>query len=197
MFSFPLTLLPSNQWFFFPVLVVLPCPKSHINEILQYVTFLIWLLSLSIILWPPHVKSWLIGKDSDAGRDWGLEEKGTTEDEMAGWHHWLDGHEFEWIPGVGDGQGGLACCNSQGRKESDTTQLNWTELNTFQIYPCIRFFFFFLLLSFLLSFHSIHSMHFHSVFIHSPDDVNFCYFLVLMIMTENKFSINIHIEIFV
>ena len=82
------------------------------------------------VLWPSHVKSWLIGKDSDAGRDWGQEEKGTTEDEMAGWHHWLDGHESEWTPGVGDGQGGPACCNSWGRKESDTTErLNWTELN--------------------------------------------------------------------
>ena len=81
-------------------------------------------------LWPPHVKSWLIGKDSDAGRNWGQEEKGMTEDEMAGWHHQLDGREFEWTPGVGDGQGGLACCNSWGRKESDTTEpLNWTELN--------------------------------------------------------------------
>ena len=66
------------------------------------------------ILWPPHAKSWLNGKDSDAGRDWGQEEKGTTEVEMAGWHHWLDGHEFEWTPGVGDGQGGLECCNSWG-----------------------------------------------------------------------------------
>ena len=80
------------------------------------------------ILWPPHAKSWLIGKDSDAGRHWGQEEKGTTEDEMAGWHHWLDGHESEWTLGVGDGQGGLACCSSWGCKESDTTeQLNWTE----------------------------------------------------------------------
>ena len=80
------------------------------------------------VLWPPHEKSWLIGKDSDAGRDWGQEEKGTTEDEMAGWHHRLDGHEFEWTPGVGDGQGGLVCCNSWSRKESDTTErLNWTE----------------------------------------------------------------------
>ena len=61
------------------------------------------------VLWPPHTKSWLIGTDSDAGRDWGQEEKGTTEDEMAGWHHRLDGRGFEWIPGVGDGQGGLAC----------------------------------------------------------------------------------------
>ena len=78
--------------------------------------------------WLPHVKSRLIGKDSDAGRDWGQEEKGMTEDEMAGWHHWLDGHESGWTLGVGDGQGGLACCDSWGRKESDTTeQLNWTE----------------------------------------------------------------------
>jgi len=80
------------------------------------------------VLWPPHVKSWLTGKDSDAGRDWGQEEKGTTEDEMAGWHHWLDGHESEWTLGVGDGQGGLECCDSWGNKESDITeQLNWTE----------------------------------------------------------------------
>ena len=81
-------------------------------------------------LWPPHAKNWLIGKDSDAGRDWGQEEKGTTEDEMAGWHHRLDRRESEWTLGVGDGQGGLACCDSWGRKESDTTEgLNWTELN--------------------------------------------------------------------
>ena len=82
------------------------------------------------VLWPPHVKSWLIGKASDAGRDWRQEEKGTTEDEMAGWHHWLDGCDSEWTPGVGDGQGGLVCCDSWGCKESDTTErLNWTELN--------------------------------------------------------------------
>ena len=81
------------------------------------------------VLWPPHVKSWFIRKDSDAGRDWGQEEKGTTEDEITGWHHWLDGHKFEWTLGVGDGQGGLACCDSWSRKESDTTErLNWTEL---------------------------------------------------------------------
>ena len=82
------------------------------------------------VLWPPHAKSWLIGKDSGAGRDWGQKEKGTTEDEMAGWHHWLDGLESGWIPGVGDGEGGLVCCDSWGCKESDTTeQLKWTELN--------------------------------------------------------------------
>ena len=79
-----------------------------------------------------HGESWLIGKDSDAGRDCGQEEKGTTEDEMAGWHHWLDGHESEWTLGVCDGQGGQACCNSWGRKELDTNErLNWTELNVF------------------------------------------------------------------
>ena len=78
------------------------------------------------ILWPPHVKSWLIGKDSDAGRDWGKEEKGTVEDEMAGW---LDGQELEWTPGVDEGQGVLACCDSWGHKESEMTEcLNWTEL---------------------------------------------------------------------
>ena len=78
------------------------------------------------VLWPSHAKSWLIGKASDAGRDWGQEKKGTMEDEMAGWHHWLDGCESGWTPGVGDGQGGLTCCGSWGRKESDTTErLNW------------------------------------------------------------------------
>ena len=84
------------------------------------------------VLWPPHAKSWLTGEDSDAWRDWGQEEKGTTEDEMAGWHHWLDGRESEWVwvnSGVCDGQGGLVCCHSWGRKESDTTErLNWTEV---------------------------------------------------------------------
>ena len=74
------------------------------------------------ILWPPHAKSWLVGKDPDAGR------KRMTEDELAGWHHWLDGRESEWTPGDGEGQGSLACCDSRGRKESDTTeQLNWNE----------------------------------------------------------------------
>jgi len=69
-------------------------------------------------------------EDPDAGKDWGLEEKGMTEDEMVGWHHWLNGHGFGWTPGVGDGQGGLVCCGSWGLKESNTTeQLNWTELN--------------------------------------------------------------------
>ena len=82
------------------------------------------------VLWLPHAESWLTGKYSEAGRDWGQEEKGIIEDEMAGWHHRLNGHEFEWTPEVGDGQGGLACWDSWGCKESDTTeQLDWTELN--------------------------------------------------------------------
>ena len=81
------------------------------------------------IHWPPHVKSWLIGKDCDAGKDWGQEEKGTTEDEMVEWHHWLNGHGFGWTLGVGDGQGGLACCSLWGCKKLDMTEwLNWTEL---------------------------------------------------------------------
>ena len=82
------------------------------------------------VLWPPHVKSWLIGKDPDAGRNWRHEKKGMTEDEMAGWHHWLNGHGFRWTLGVGDGQGGLVCCGSWGHKESDTT--DWSELKPSQ-----------------------------------------------------------------
>ena len=78
------------------------------------------------ILWPPDVKNWLIGKDPEAGKDWRWEEKRTTQDEMVGWHHWLNGHEFEKALGVGDGQGNLACCSSWCHKESDTTELNWT-----------------------------------------------------------------------
>ena len=104
------------------------------------------------ILGPPDAKNWLIWKDPDAGKDWGQEEKGTTEDEMVGWHHWLDGHGFWWTPGVGDGQGGLACCRPWGCKESDTTELNWTDLWVLRfevfflfvyIFLCTTFFFFF------------------------------------------------------
>ena len=79
------------------------------------------------ILWPPDAKNWLIWKDPDAGKDWRQEEKGTTEDEMAGWHHWLNGHEFEQTPGVGHGHRGLACCSPWVCKELDMTDwLNWT-----------------------------------------------------------------------
>ena len=82
------------------------------------------------ILLPPDVKNWFTGKDPDARKDWRQEEKGMKGDEMIGWHHWLDGYGFGWTPGVDDGQGGLVCCGSWGRNESDTTeQLNWTEVN--------------------------------------------------------------------
>ena len=91
------------------------------------------------VLWPPDVKNWLTGKDPDIGKDWRREEKETTEDEMIGWHHQLYGHEFEQTPGVGDGQGGLACCSPWGHKESDTTErLNWL-LVVFVIYLKTRF----------------------------------------------------------
>ena len=83
------------------------------------------------ILWPPDAKSWLIWKEPDSGKYWGHEEKATMVDKMVGWHHQLGGHEFELTPGVGDGQGGLACCSSWGRKELDTTErLKWNELNS-------------------------------------------------------------------
>ena len=81
----------------------------------------------ALILWPPEEKNWPIGKDPDAGKDSRWEEKGTTEDEMVGWHHWLDGHKFEQAPGVGDGQGSLGCYSPWGHKESDMAEwLNWT-----------------------------------------------------------------------
>ena len=89
------------------------------------------------ILWPPDAKNWLLGKDPDAGKDWRQEEKGMTEDEMVGWHHQLDGHEFEQALGVGNGQGGLACCSPWGRKESDRTEwLNWTAESPLRIWLC-------------------------------------------------------------
>ena len=87
------------------------------------------------ILWPPDAKSWLIWNDPDAGKEWGQEEKGMTEDEMVGWHHWFNGHGFGWTPGDCDGQGGLACCGSWKHKELDTTEwLNLTELGVER--PC-------------------------------------------------------------
>ena len=86
------------------------------------------MLRLKLQYFGPDAKSWLIGKDPDAGKDWGQEEMGMTKDEMVGWHHQLNGHGFGWTPGVGDGQGGLACCSSWGHKESDTSEgLNWTK----------------------------------------------------------------------
>ena len=84
----------------------------------------------SPILWPPDVKNWLTGKDSHAGKDWGQEEKGVTQDEMVGWHHRLNGHELEQTPGDSEGQGSLVCCSPWGRKELNTTE--WLTLFTFQ-----------------------------------------------------------------
>ena len=94
------------------------CPQLRdFSELLPFVFgFFFFLLLLKCNLMCNNTKY------PDAGRDWGQEEKGTTEDEMAGWHHRLEGHEFEYTPGVGDGQGGLVCCDSWGRKESDTTE---------------------------------------------------------------------------
>ena len=94
------------------------------------------------VLWPPHVKSWLIRKDSDVGKDWRQEEKGTTEDKMVGWRHRLDGHEFEPALGVDDGQQSLVCCSPWGHKESDTTEwLNWTEGGSFHFPNSIKYLF--------------------------------------------------------
>ena len=122
------SVMPSNQLILCHPLLFLPSIFPNIRVFSNE--------SALCIRWP---KYWsftsFIGKDSDAGRDWGQEEKGTTEDEMAGWHHWLDGRESEWTPGDGDGQGGLACCNSWGHKELDTTErLNWTQLNGIKKY---------------------------------------------------------------
>ena len=105
------------------------CNQSILKEISPGISLERMMLKLKLQYFG-HLMWRLIGRDFDAGRDWGQEEKGTTEDEMPGWHHWLDGRESEWTLGVGDGQGGLACCDSWCRKESDTTErLNWTELN--------------------------------------------------------------------
>ena len=106
--------------------------KRSNQSILKEISSEYWLeglmLKLQSIIWPPDAKNWLIGKDPDAGKDWRQKEKGMTQDEMVGWHHQLNGHEFEQAPRVGDGQESLECCSSQGHKESDMTeQLNWTE----------------------------------------------------------------------
>ena len=93
----------------------------------------------TLILWPPNVKNWLTGKDPDVGKDWRQEEKRTTEDKTVGWHHQLDGVEFEQVLGVGDGQGSLACCSPWGHKESDVTEwLNWT-MPEYKYFPAQNF----------------------------------------------------------
>ena len=102
--------------------------QSILKEISPGISLAGMMLKLKLQYFGDLVQSWLIGKDSDGGRDWGQEEKGTTEDEMAGWHHWLDGRESKWIPWVGDGQGGLAFW-IHGVAKSRTWLSNWTELN--------------------------------------------------------------------
>ena len=124
------------------------------------------------IFWPPDVKSWLIWKVPDAGKDWGREEKGMTEDEMVGWHHRLNGHEFEWTPGVGDGQGGLACCSPWGRKELDTTEwLNWTDEDIEKSSMCL-----------LPSFHYHENLNLCTV--HLSQLINECWFTITKVHTS-------------
>ena len=104
--------------------------QSILKEISPEYSLERWMLKLKLqILWPPDAKNWLMWKDLDAGKDWGQEEKGTTEDEMVGWHHWLHGHEFEQALGVGDGQGGLACCSPRVAK-SQTQLIERKETNS-------------------------------------------------------------------
>ena len=91
------------------------------------------------ILWPPDTKNWIIRKDPDDGKDWRQEEKGTTEDEMVGWHYWLDGHESEQALGVGDGQGNLVCCSPWGCKESDMTEQQICSSNRRLVYYKVNF----------------------------------------------------------
>ena len=126
------------------------------------------------VLWPPHAKSWLIGKDSDAGRDWGQEEKGMTEGEMAAWHHWLDGRESGWTPGVGDGQGGLACYGSWGHKELDMTE--WLNNSKWYSIVCIRVY-----------------IYMHHIFIHSSVDGHWVCLHVLGIVNSVSMNIGIHV----
>ena len=121
--------------------------QSILKEIGPGISLEGMMLKLKLQYFGHLMRSWLIGKDSDAGRDWGQEEKGTTVDEMAGWHHQLDGHEFEWTPGVGDGQRGLACCDSWGRRfrHNWATELNWRKEvglggNTLYTAACTCFF---------------------------------------------------------
>ena len=138
-FTFPLTVHKDSNFsivsptlvifFLFCLLIDPTSPSQGISVLGVHWKDWCWSLSSnSSATWCLKPAHW---KKTDAGRDWGQEEKGTTEDEMAGWHDGLDGRESEWPPGVGDGQGGLGCCDSWGCKGSDTTErLNWTELNT-------------------------------------------------------------------
>ena len=117
-------------------LLRLPCTARRSNQsILKEINpeYSLEGLTLTLklpILWPPVVKNWLIWKDPGAGKDWRQEEKETTEDEMVGWDHRLDGHEFEHAPGVGDGERSLVCCSSWGHKSWTWGLSDWTELIT-------------------------------------------------------------------
>ena len=118
----------SVSWLCFPSSLAIPPRVLILNTLMFSVTGRTDAEVETPILWPPDVKNWLTGKDPDAGKDGRQEKKGVTEDEMVGWHQRLSGHEVKQALGVGDGQGGLACCSSWGCKESDTTErLNWTE----------------------------------------------------------------------
>ena len=131
------------------------------------------------ILWPPDANNWLTGKDPDAGKDWRQEEKGTTEDEMVGWHHWLNGHEFEKAPGVGDGQGSLVCRSPRGHRVGH----NWvTELNWYLFY---------------IPFYSVYSLRNHidyiplytvKVIFTEEDDGNKCRSLLAMITVVSSWQ---------
>ena len=108
----------------------------------------------SPILWSPDVKNWLTRKDPDAGKDWRQEEKRTIEDEMVGWHHWLDGHEFEQAPGVGDGQGGLACCSPWGHRVRHdwATELFSIPMDILRMKAAYYFNLFLIIVTFLISY---------------------------------------------
>ena len=111
----PLDLRRSNQSILKEI-----CPEYSLEGLM---------LKVKLQTWPPDAKNWLIGKDPDSGKEWRQEEKRMTEDEMVGWHHWLDGHEFKQALGVGDGQGSLECCSPQSHKvrHNSTTELtDWT-----------------------------------------------------------------------
>ena len=151
-------------------------PKKHLL-LLYWLCQSLWLYGSqqteaeTPTLWPPDVKKWLIGKDPHAGKDWRQEEKGTREDEMVGWPHWLDGHEFEQALGVGGRQGGLACCSPWGPKGSDTTErLSWNvHLFSMSIYPiffpCLSIYL--LSISFFLSIFYLCLSVWQSVYLHT------------------------------
>ena len=142
------------------------------------------------VFWPPDAKSWLIRKDPDAGKDWGQEEKGTTEDEMVGWHHRLDGHGLGWTLGVGDGQGGLACCSSWSHKEADTIeQLKWTPqvffIGKFWFYLEQRWLSCFIIYLFFLT-SLLYLYYFHT-------SISFLYFDLMAFNTISWIAMHVHV----